>query len=169
MVESVMVICVLFLFFFGLLQIMELLYSFIFCQYSAFYASKGMALGYKDFMIVRGARVAAISISGPPQGNVSATRKSDFQRARNYMLLGDNSGTWYQYWGSFNNKTDTQLQIARKNNHADDSEKVTATVFLKNTKLLHDSLEFLLGVATDFKKDPYGQVQTIDYSHYLEK
>jgi hypothetical protein len=168
MVESVMVICVLFLFFFGLLQIMELLYSFICCQYSAYYASRGVALGYKKSMIWRAARVAAISVSGPmTNNNVSAKRYSDLSYAKEYMLYGEDSNTWYQFWGP--NKIGTQLKIDPSVNRNNDPHEVTATVYLENTHLLHKGLEFLLGVAWDFKKDPCGQVRTIDYSHYLKE
>ena len=168
MVESVMVMCVLFLFFFGLLQIMELLYGFIFCQYSAYYAGRGMALGYKYFMIERAGQVAAISVSGPmTNNNVSAKRDSDLSYAKEYMLYGEDSNTWYQFWGS--NKIGTQLRIVPSVNRDKDPHIVTAKVYLENTQLLHEGLKFLLGVAKDFDDGPCGQVQTIDYSHYLDE
>ena len=165
MVESVMVMCVLFLFFFGLLQIMEWFYGFIFCQYSAYYTGRGMALGYKDFMILRAARVAAISVSGPLTGNVSVERNSDLDHAKEYMLYGENSNTWYQFWGS--NKIGTMLKISRSVNQDNDPNEITATVYLENTKLFHDGLKFLLGIAR--APDPKGRTKTIDYSHYLER
>ena len=166
MVESVMVMCVLFLFFFGLLQIMEWFYGFVFCQYSAHYAGRGMALGYQDFMIWRAARVAAISVSGPmTNNNVSAKRDSDLSYAKEYMLYGEDSNTWYQFWGS--NKIGTQLRINRTVNRNNDPQEITATVHLENTQIFHEGLKFLLGIAK--APDPQGRMKTIDYSHYLER
>ena len=94
MVESVMVLCVLFLFFFGMLQIMEWFFGFIFCQYSAYYATKGMSLGYADFFTLRAARVAAIGIAGKSVGEGDDNEES----AENYMVYGDGSGVQYEYW-----------------------------------------------------------------------
>ena len=169
MVESVMVLCVLFLFFFGFLQIMEWLYGYIFCQYSAYYASKGMALGYQDYVTLRAARVAAISISGPPRGNVSAERASDLYRAKSYMTYGDDSGVWYDYWGNINSRTGAQLKISRTYGEEDtgDPKVITARVFLSKAKLLDEGLTFLLGISKS--PEPYGRVNTVDYSHYLER
>ena len=166
LVESVMVICVLFLFFFGLLQIMEWFYGFIFCQYSAYYASKGMALGYKDFFTLRAARVAAISISGPFLGHdVSAGRASDLKYAENYMTRGDSSGVWYQYWGTRSNPDDTRLRVTRIRNI--ERGEITARVSLYNAQLFHEGLSFLLGVSS--APTPNGEAKTLDGSHYLEK
>lgn len=168
LVESVMVICVLFLFFFGLLQIMEWFYGFIFCQYSAYYASKGMALGYQDYVTLRAARVAAISISGPPRGNVSSERVTDFYRAEDYMVQGDASGVWYHFWGNVNNRTGTQLKLTRVRDRDEENPKtMTGRVFLHNTQLFDDGLKFLLGIAS--APDPGGRVRTVDYAHYLER
>ena len=177
MVESVMVICVLFLFFFGLLQIMEWFYGFIFCQYSAYYASKGMALGYQDYVTLRAARVAAISISGPPRGNVSSERVTDYDRAENYMTHGDASGVWYQFWGNINNRSGTQLKITRTRNRNLDPHEISGRVFLNNSLLIHSQdpddkihyrdLKTLLGIPE--YKDPAARVETIDYAHYLER
>ena len=167
MVESVMVLCVLFLFFFGMLQIMEWFFGFIFCQYSAYYATKGMSLGYADFFTLRAARVAAISVSGPPRGSISAERDSDFNRARSYMTHGDGSGVWFQNWGNINNRTGTQLKITRVRQKDTAPQIITGRVYLNNTQLFDKGLRFLLGIKD--APDPYGRVKVTDNSHYLER
>lgn len=170
MVESVMVLCVLFLFFFGMLQIMEWFFGFIFCQYSAYYATKGMSLGYADYVTLRAARVAAMSISGPSNfsGNDS---NSNYNRAKNYMSRGDASGVWYRYWGNINNRTGTQLKIIRTQNRSAVPQEITGRVFLSNSQYLGETdddtgIGFFL--RDSIHKDPYGKVQTIDNALYLE-
>ena len=171
MVESVMVMCVLFLFFFGLVQIMEWCYGFIFCQYSAYYASKSKALGYRNYMSLRAARVAAISISGPPQGNVSANRASDFYRAEDYMMQGDASGVRYRFWGNAYKRTGTQLKLMPVSSEEYGPGEIIAKVALHNSQYLGETDNdkgigpFLHGA---FYKDPEAKVITIDQSHYLE-
>ena len=171
LVESVMVICVLFLFFFGLLQIMEWFYGFIFCQYSAYYASKGRALGYESYISLRATRVAAISISGPPQGHVSSERVTDFYRAEDYMVQGDASGVWYQFWGNRYNRSGTQLKLEPITLEKLVPGEAPAIVTLCNSQYLGETGKDK-GISAFFKdaiyRDPTATVQTIDHAIYLE-
>lgn len=172
MVESVMVLCVLFLFFFGMLQIMEWFFGFIFCQYSAYYASKGKALGYKNYMSLRATRVAAISVSGPPRGNISSGRITEYYRAEDYLCRGDASGVWYQFWGNPNSRTGTQLKLERIPSKMLISGVVPAIVTLSNSRYLGET-DKDKGIGAFFKdaiyKDPSATVQTINHAVYLEE
>ena len=95
LVESMLAICFLFFLFFALLQVYHWCLQTVFCQYSAFYGSKGIALGYQPSLAMRGARIAAIAISGR---ELSHQTGSEEERARAYMTQGDNSGVVYEYW-----------------------------------------------------------------------
>ena len=65
-------LCVLFLLFFGLLQIFHWCVAELFCEYAAYYSAKGLALGYRPELAWRSGRVAAIGISGRREGGDGA-------------------------------------------------------------------------------------------------
>ena len=64
MLETMMVLCIMLFLFFSLFQVYSWVVAKIFCNYSAYYGGKGMALGYRLAIARRAARVAAIGISG---------------------------------------------------------------------------------------------------------
>ena len=63
-VEALMAVVILFMIAFAMIQVYHWCITKQFCQYSAFYTSKSLALGYRDDVALRAARVAAIAISG---------------------------------------------------------------------------------------------------------
>ena len=63
------------------------------CQYSAYYTSKSLALGYHPDFALRAARVAGIAISGSPNSG-----SDNEYAAASYMINGDGSGVRYDYW-----------------------------------------------------------------------
>ena len=167
MFEAVMALCILFLLFFGLLQIAEWCINTVFCQYSAFYAAKGMGMGYQDRITLRASRVATIGIAGPPLGGGSK-RLNDYERAQNYMQSGDASGVWYKFWGSVQNQHGPQIKLNRYLKTYPDLEDkaIEGHVFIHNAALLGDSLNFLLGI--DRNPAPGAKVLTVDNAVYLE-
>ena len=168
MFEAVMALCILFLLFFGLLQIAEWSINTVFCQYSAFYASKGMALGYKERISLRAARVASIGIAGPAISQGGNNRDSDYERAQNYMLHGDASGVWYQYWGNIYNRKGPQIKLNKSVQNYPDLEDpaIRGHVFISNAVLLHDGLNFLLGIRKN--PEPKAVVTSVNNAIYLE-
>jgi len=93
--ESMVAICIMMMIFFALFQIYDWCMAMLFTQYSAFYGSKGAALGYKPNFALRGARVAAIPISGRIGRPAAYQELAD---AKAYMSNGDASGVAYPYW-----------------------------------------------------------------------
>ena len=101
--EALMAVVILFLIVFAMIQIYQWCITKQFCQYSAFYTSKSLSLGYQDDVALRSARVAAISISGKSVGSGN----DDENAAENYMIYGDGSGVSYDYWHPRGGKSPT--------------------------------------------------------------
>ena len=136
--ESVLAICVLLFAFFALLQIYRWAMAELFCHYSIFYCTKGASLGYKTNIALRGARVAAIAISG---GKVSTDRDEE-NNAENYMRSGDASGVSYPYWHP-QNRRDPCLTIASTSLN---DEKIECIALLENMPLIHEVLGRVFGI-----------------------
>lgn len=157
--EAMAALCLLFFIFLALLQIYQWSLERLFCHYSAFHASKAMALGYRINLALRGARVAAIPISGMRRGSTSGDEKED---AEAYMTRGDASGVWYDYWyPQQNGAPEIELYGGR-------GDSLNTTVItLKNAPLLNHNLGRLFGIAEN--PEPRGSVPMYDYSEiFLE-
>ena len=154
MFESLLAICLLGFLFFALLQIYQWSLGQMFCRYSAFYASKAMSLGFQTNLARRGARVAAIAISGAELGNGSSDEELD---AQNYMQSGDASGIRYEHWYP-QRDGDPEIYL----NGRFDGENNSTTVTLRHAPLLAPPLAPLLGVSEN--PDPAGNVQNHNYS-----
>ena len=99
MLETMMVLCIMLFLFFSLFQVYSWVVAKIFCNYSAYYGGKGMALGYRLAIARRAARVAAIGISGCARDQAAVTTvDAERDAAQLYMTKGDASGVWYDYW-----------------------------------------------------------------------
>lgn len=159
MVEAMIALCILFFLFFALLQIYQWCINELFCEYSAFYAAKGMALGYQPAIALRGARVAAIGISGSRTGGTPGSITIDQEKvlAEQYMASGDASGLRYQYWfGTTPGAPELLLYGPTVGDTA------TGIVELRNAPLLHPNLAVPLGIADP--PDPKGRVETYNHS-----
>lgn len=155
--EGVLAICILFLVFFSLIQIYFWSVNQLVCDYSAFCAGRGLSLGFDYNFVYRGARVAAMSISGKPQLNGSSW--SDM--AEKYMIYGDASGVTFEYWLPTN--SGPYLQIYGQ----DPKAEAAVTVQLLNAPMLHQNMAKPLGVSDN--PDPKSTVSTFNHAQiYLE-
>ncbi len=160
LVESMLAICFLFFLFFAMLQVYQWCVEVVFCQYSAFYGSKGIALGYRPALAMRGARVAAIGISGRDLSHKGGDEES---RARAYMTQGDNAGVAYEYWFPRRAKG-PELRLYGPAWE----DEATGIVRLAHAPLLHPGLARPLGIAEN--PEPSATVTTYNYSKlYLEE
>lgn len=153
--ESVLAICVLMLTFFALFQIYRWAMAELFCHYSVYYGAKGAALGYKKNIALRGARVAAIAISG----GRSSTDVDEESRAESYMRNGDGAGIAYPYWHP-QSASDPCLLVAstRLGN-----ETVECLTRLENMPLVHEVLGKIFGITRN--PSPQAEVKTYNYSN----
>ena len=154
MFEAVIALCFLCFFFFALLQIYQWCTTKIFTRYSAYYGAKGRALGYKQNIMLRAARVAAIPVSGSSAGFSSGNELND---ATNYMQNGDASGVWYRYWYPNN---DSKPELRLRGQHVGDN--IHVTVRLANNPLLAPALGRILCIAEN--PEPAGDSYFYNYS-----
>lgn len=160
-------LCVLFLLFFGLLQIFHWCVEKLFCEYAAYYSAKGLALGYRPELAWRSGRVAAIGISGPLEGG--GTGGDEQTLAERYLSRGDASGVRYRYWLPRSGADEPELRLSgRSDDLGDDNGIISSTVQLHNAPLLHSNLAAPLGIA--MPPSPAATVRTRDYSRlYLKE
>lgn len=135
--EAVMAIVILFMIVFAMLQVYKWCITEQICQYSAFYASKSLALGFEPELSLRAARVAGIAMSGRSVGS----GENDEYAAENYMVYGDNSGVRYEYWHQ-NTSQAPSLHVYGK--YSDDD--VIALVRMENDQLLNKSFSTLFSI-----------------------
>lgn len=154
--ESMAALLVLCLLFFALLQIFYWCLQAQFCEYSAFYGSKAVALGYRQNFCLRASRVAAIGASGPRRGR---TNLSETAGAELYMTDGDASGVYYDYW--YPQKADApELTFS-----AGTGDMAGSTVQLKNSPLLNPIFANFTGLfLIDKTPDPSASISTYNYS-----
>lgn len=158
--EAAAALVIMLLIFVALLQIYQWCVTGIFCQYASFYASKGMTLGYRLNLVRRGARVAAIAISGDSAGSTSGRETDD---ARNYMSYGDASGVWYRYWYPQRNG---EPELYLHGRYGEDS--ITTAVTMLNQPLIRPELGRVLGITSN--PEPTASTQGFNYSAlYLEE
>ncbi len=168
LLESVIALCILFFAFFALLQIYQWCVAKIFCQYSAYYAGKGMALGYRVPIVLRSARVAAIGISGRNQTNAAhGTLQDERANAELYMTTGDRSGVWYEYWGPLYTSDGPELTMGGnwRDYGSQDNRLVDTTIRLKDAPLLHPNLARPLGIGKT--PEPDATVTSYNYAKIL--
>ena len=159
-VEAVAALVILFLILFAMLQIGQWCMNSQFCQYSAYYASKGLSLGYRPNFALRAARVAAINISGKSESTVG----SDENAATRYMQYGDASGVRYDYWHR-TNANDPVLALSGNSSGQD----VHSTVKLENAPLLDKNILSSM-ISLRENPEPSGTVYSRNYSAlYMEE
>lgn len=168
LLEAMIALCVLFLLFFGLLQIFHWCVAELFCEYAAYYSAKGLALGYRPELAWRSGRVAAIGISGRREGGDGAGG-DERVLAERYMTRGDASGVRYRYWVPRTGSDEPELHLSGRSDPLDEENGIiTSTVRLRNAPLLHSNLAAPLGIAVP--PSPAGTVRTRDYSRlYMEE
>jgi len=160
LVEATAAICILFLVFFAMFQIYQWCMARFFCRYSAFYGSKGMALGYQPQFALRSARVAAISISGRNTGS----RGENEADAESYMTGGDGSGVSYEYWHP-QRSSDPWLYFSGNRTPGDVAE---CRVRMVNMPLVVPGIAPFLGISEN--PEPSVKVETVNYSQiFLEE
>jgi len=159
-VEAVAALVILFFILFAMLQIGQWCMNSQFCQYSAFYASKGLSLGYRTNFALRAARVAAINISGKAESNTV----NDESSATRYMQYGDASGVRYDYWHRTNSG---EPVLTLSGNYK--GPEVHSTVKLENAPLLEKNILSSM-VSVRKNPDPSGTVYSRNYSAlYMEE
>ena len=130
--------------FFAMLQIYHWCVNKLFTEYSAFYATRGMALGYQYNFAQRAARVAAIGISGRAIGY---SRTDERSAAKNYMQKGDLSGVTYEYW-DWNRQNQPYLNFyGHYESLENGGENVVGSVGLDNARLLSGFFEKIFGIS----------------------
>lgn len=159
LLEATAAMCILFLAFFAMFQIYEWCMARFFCRYSAFYGSKGMALGYRPNIALRSARVAAISTSGRNTGS----RGEDEEDAESYMVNGDASGVMYEYWHP-QRSSDPWLYFSGNRTPEETAE---CRVRVVNMPLVVPRMAPFLGITEN--PEPTVKVETVNYSrNFLE-
>ncbi len=154
--ESMAALLVLCLLFFALLQIFSWCLQVQFCEYSAFYGSKSVALGYRPNFCLRAARVAAIGASGPRRGRTDLTETAG---AELYMTDGDASGVYYDYW--YPQRADAPELILT----AGTGDMASSTIQLKNSPLLDSIFARFTGFfLIDKTPEPSASISTYNYS-----
>ena len=157
--ESVLSICIIMMVFFGLFQVYKWAMAELFCHYSIFYSTKGVSLGYKTNIALRGARVAAIAISG---GGV--THADEKSMAENYMVNGDAGGWHYPYWHPQNSNS----PYLRVSSTATDRETVECLTILRNMPLVHEAIGTVFGIRRN--PEPSARAEAYNYSKlYLKE
>lgn len=160
MFEAMVALCFLCFFFFSLLQIYQWCATKLFTRYSAYYGAKGRALGYKQNIMLRAARVAAIPVSGPSSGHKTSNELTD---ATTYMQHGDASGIWYRYWYP-QNPSDAELRLSGQ--HI--GNNIHVRVRLINNPFLSPVIGKIMGVTRN--PEPSGDSYFYDYSSvFLEE
>ncbi len=155
--ESVMAVTILFLIVFAMLQVYKWCVTEQICQYSAFYASKSLALGFEPELSLRAARVAGIAMSGRSVG----AGENDEYAAENYMVYGDGSGVRYEYWHQSSASGSPSLHVYGK--YTDDD--VVALVRMENDQLLNKSFSSLFSISRN--PVPSSRVYTNNYAKTL--
>lgn len=161
-VEAVTAIIILFFIVFAMLQVYHWCTSTQICQYSAFYTTKSLALGYQAVFAERAARVAAIAISGKSTG----TGDDNELAAENYMVNGDGSGVRYEYWHPKGGHNAPSLGVQGRLVRRADNDACVATgvVTLENAPLLNPNLATFLSI----KKSPEPTAKLDAYSYGSE-
>jgi len=150
---ALLVLCLLF---FALLQIFSWCLQVQFCEYSAFYGSKAVALGYRPNFCLRAARVAAIGASGPRRGR---TDLSETAGAELYMTDGDASGVYYDYWYP-QRADDPELTLT-----AGTGDMASSTIQVENSPLLDSIFANFTGLfLIDKTPEPSASISTYNYS-----
>lgn len=154
--ESMAALLVLCLLFFALLQIFAWCLQVQFCEYSAFYGAKSVALGYRQNFCLRASRVAAIGASGSRRGR---TDISETAGAELYMTDGDASGVYYDYW--YPQKADAPELTFSGN----DGEMASSTIQIENAPLLDSIFAKFAGFfLIDKTPEPSASISTYNYS-----
>ncbi len=169
-VEATVALCILCFIFFALLQVYQWCVNDAFCEYGAFYTAKGLALGYDPVIVWRSARVAAIGISGPAVGsNRGVGVEAEEEMAESYMVNGDYSGVWYEYWSGGSSRQRPELYISGSPGTSGDNGApiINGRVELMHAPLLHPNLAVPLGISAP--PNPVGRVTIFNYSGlYME-
>ena len=148
--EAVLAICIMMMFFFGLMQIYKWAQTELFCNYSVFYAAKAASLGYQPNIALRAGRVAAIPVSG----SAGAGRYDEEVYAASYLQNGDASGIHYAYWHP-QSQDDPCLLIGSSKL---DSEVITCRTELRNMPLLSQAIAKVFGIIKNPEPEAEGQV-----------
>ena len=159
-VEAVGALIILCFILFAMLQIYRWCITRQTCQYSAYYSTKALSLGYKNNFALRSARAAGINISGPNEGSGD----NDASAVKSYMIYGDASGVRYAYWHN-HGKDQPYLDVWYR--YQDDD--IASTVILRNEKLIHQNI-FSGMIPLSRNPEPGSTVYSRNYSQiYLEK
>jgi hypothetical protein len=125
MVEAIFALLLLLLIFCGFLQIFKMSAVKMLCDYSTYCTARGKALGYRNYIVQRAARVPLMPVSGEAivESGTSAFASSSYQRAsldrfgtpgyssiyqqaRSYMMYGA-MVVDFAYWDSENEHNST--------------------------------------------------------------
>ena len=155
--EALMAVVILFLIAFSMIQIYQWCITKQFCQYSAFYTCKALALGYRHDFALRAARVAAIAISGKSTGSGD----DDAVAAEAYMVRGDGSGVSYQAWHQKTGANSPSLLVGGSVINDD----AAARVKLENAPLIDPAMAKMFSIKTP--PEPSATVYAHNYAKEL--
>lgn len=168
--ESMIAIIFMSLIFFGIMQLFHWAMAKMVCQYSSFYGSKAVSLGYAKRTIDKASRVAAMGISGKdystPKLNIkNMSKKAMLSKIQLYMSTG-NAGVEFAYWDP-NKSSMPALTSSLAFDNQDDM--IVSRVTLKNSPMLTEGISGLLQINTD-EANPSGQSRMYNHAtNYLEE
>ena len=173
MFESLIGMCFLLFLCFALVELFLMISRQMIIDYSAFYGSKGLALGYAAENCFKATRIAASGISGrdissayqvPMQQSNSAVRNNLRIQAARYMSLGRASGVEYEYWYSTSgDEPHFNWGMSPYN------DTVKCNMVFENPPFLMEAMKKLMSLSCacsgrDGTPEPRGAVEMFNYS-----
>ena len=153
-VEALFAVVILCMILFAMMQVYNWCMTRQICQYSAYYTSKSLALGFHPDFALRAARVAGIAISGIPNSGTD-----DEHAAASYMVNGDGSGVRYDYW--HDDGSGPMLGVAGKYS----GDEAVGMVKLYRMPLLDPAFGKLFGIEQN--PEPSARVESVNYAKEL--
>lgn len=171
--ESLIGMCVLLFLCFALVELFLMIGRQMIIDYSAFYGSKALALGFAGENCYKATRIAASGISGkdissgyqvPVQQSSSTVRDNLRIQAARYMSMGRGSGVEYEYWYNSGGK-----EPYFSWGLSPYTDTVRCNMTLKNPPFLMEAMKSLMNLSSagsgrDGTPEPFGSVQMFNYS-----
>ena len=173
MFESLIGMCFLLFLCFAIVELFLMIGRQMVIDYSAFYGSKALALGFAGENCRKATRIAASGISGrdistdfqvPLQRSSSSVRYNLGVQAGRYMSMGRGSGVEYEYWFTEGGK---EPRFSWRLSPYNDSVKCDLT--FENPPFLMEAMKKLMNLASaasgrDGTPEPWGSIEMFNYS-----
>ena len=168
MVETMIALVLMCLLFFGAMNIFLWVMTRMFCDYSAFYATKAFSLGYAAQTIRKAAYIAAIPISGKDENNLLKQERNDLgDRLRLYMSTG-NAGVDFPHWHNNRygncNCNNTCLNVVYPSVKEGEPTYFSGRVKLRNTTYLSEIRKLFFMKNSSKNQDISGKSYSINHS-----